>query len=113
MRHAALALMFAMVMTTGPAPAIADAKPSTALTPAPTKRSIATLLTATVPKGSSTTKRPALVLPSSTGEAKTARQTLAKERTQTLATPIAKPGKIVGGSGRPTPRTIVTKRIYP
>jgi len=113
MSAGALSLMFALLMASGTATAMADTKPSTALTTPSTQRSIAPLSTAPVPKGASTTKRPALVLPSSTGEAKTARQTVVKERTKALSTPVPHPGRIVGGSGRPAPRTIVTKRIYP
>jgi hypothetical protein len=54
-----------------------------------------------------------LVQPSSTGKAKTARQTLLKQRTNTVTLNKIHPGKMVGGSRTPLPRTIVTKRILP
>ena len=54
-----------------------------------------------------------LVQPSSTGDAKAARQALVKQHMQTVATPVQHPGKIVGGNRLPHARTIVTKRILP
>jgi hypothetical protein len=54
-----------------------------------------------------------LVQPSSTGNAKTTRQTLLKQRTNTVTLSKIHPGKTVGGSHTPLPRTIVTKRILP
>jgi hypothetical protein len=61
-------------------------------------------------------KHPTLVKPvqpSSTGAAKTARQALLKQRTQSVPRVVPKPGKIVGGTTTPTPKTIVTKRFLP
>jgi hypothetical protein len=53
-----------------------------------------------------------LVQPASTGHAKTARQSLLKQRTSVIAPSQRHPGKIVGG-GRRQPRTIVTRRFLP
>jgi hypothetical protein len=53
------------------------------------------------------------VQPSSTGSAKTARQALLKQRTKTVPRTLPKPGKIVGGTTTPPPKTIVTKRFLP
>ena len=61
-------------------------------------------------------KHPTLVQPvqpSSTGPAKTARQALLKQRTLTVPHVVPKPGKIVGGTTTPHPKTIVTKRFLP
>jgi hypothetical protein len=58
-------------------------------------------------------KHAALLQPSSTGKAKTARQTLLKQRTNTVTLSKLHPGKTVGGTHTPLPRTIVTKRILP
>jgi hypothetical protein len=61
-------------------------------------------------------KHPTLVQPvqpSSTGPAKTARQALLKQRTLTVPHVVPKPGKIVGGTTTPRPKTIVTKRFLP
>jgi hypothetical protein len=58
-------------------------------------------------------KHPTLVQPSSTGPAKTARQTLLKQRTLTIPRVVPKPGKIVGGTTTRPPKTIVTKRFLP
>jgi hypothetical protein len=54
-----------------------------------------------------------LVQPSSTGVAKTERQAVVKLHAQTVATPVHRPGKTVGGNLTPHARTIVTKRILP
>jgi hypothetical protein len=61
-------------------------------------------------------KHPTLVKPvqpSSTGAAKTARQALLKQRTLSVPHVLPKPGKIVGGTTTPAPKTIVTKRFLP
>jgi hypothetical protein len=56
---------------------------------------------------------PKLVTPASTGEAKTARQALLKQRNLTVSRTTPHPGKIVGATTRPPPKTIVTKRFLP
>ena len=61
-------------------------------------------------------KHPTLVQPvqpSSTGPAKTARRSLLKQRTLSVPRVVPKPGKIVGGTSTPPPKTIVTKRFLP
>jgi hypothetical protein len=61
-------------------------------------------------------KHPTLVQPvqpSSTGPAKTARQALLKQRTLSLTRTVPKPGKVVGGTTTPPPKTIVKKRFLP
>jgi hypothetical protein len=58
-------------------------------------------------------KHATLVQPSSTGKAKTVRQTLLKQRTNTVTLSKIHPGKTVGSTHTPLPRTIVTKRILP
>ena len=80
------ALMAALVLTLALAPALAAPKHPTLVKP---------------------------VQPSSTGAAKTARQALLKERTKTVPRVVPKPGKIVGGTTTPPPKTIVTKRFLP
>ena len=54
-----------------------------------------------------------LVQPSSTGEAKSARQAVLRERTSVVGVRRARPGTTVGGSSTPRPETIVTKRNLP
>jgi hypothetical protein len=80
------ALMTALVLTLALAPALAAPKHPTLVKP---------------------------VQPSSTGAAKTARQALLKERTKSVPRTVPKPGKIVGGTTTPPPKTIVTKRFLP
>jgi hypothetical protein len=66
--------------------------------------------------GMAAPKHPTLVQPvqpSSTGPAKTARQALLKQRTLSVPRTVPKPGKIVGGTTTPPPKTIVTKRFLP
>jgi hypothetical protein len=57
--------------------------------------------------------RATLVQPSSTGEAKIARQAVLKQRAAVIAQRKPNPGKTVGGATTPLPKTIVTKRILP
>jgi hypothetical protein len=54
--------------------------------------------------------KPTLVTSASTGEAKTARQSLVKQHNLTLSRSTPKPGKMVGTTARPVARTILTKR---
>jgi hypothetical protein len=54
-----------------------------------------------------------LVRPSSTGDAKTARLAVLKQRTTLVGVHKAHPGTTVGGSSAPRPKTIVTKRFLP
>jgi hypothetical protein len=56
---------------------------------------------------------PTLVQPSSTGEAKAARQALLKQRALAVPRTAHRPGKTVGGTTTPPPKTIVTKRFLP
>jgi hypothetical protein len=57
--------------------------------------------------------RATLVQPASTGNAKAARQRLLKERTTVVGLHQRHPGKTVGGSSTPLPKTVVTKRFLP
>ena len=57
--------------------------------------------------------RATLVQPSSTGEAKTARQAVLTERKTVVGVRKPHPGKTVGGTTTPPPKTIVTKRFLP
>jgi hypothetical protein len=54
-----------------------------------------------------------LVQPASTGQAKTTRQALLKQRTSVVGLHLRHPGKTVGGARTPAPKTIVTKRFLP
>jgi hypothetical protein len=56
---------------------------------------------------------PTLVQPSSTGEAKAARQALVKQHLLAVPRTLRRPGKTVGGTTTPPPKTIVTKRFLP
>jgi hypothetical protein len=51
------------------------------------------------------------VLPAASGNAKTTRQALLKQRTTVLSPTVRHAGKIVGGSTAPPPKSIVTRRI--
>jgi hypothetical protein len=68
-----------------------------------------------LPAGQAVAAKPraTLVQPSSTGEAKIARQALLKQRAAVIAQRKPNPGKTVGGTTTPLPKTIVTKRILP
>ena len=57
--------------------------------------------------------RATLVQPSSTGEARIARQAVLQQRAALIAQRKRRPGKTVGGTTTPLPTTIVTKRILP
>jgi hypothetical protein len=57
--------------------------------------------------------KPTLVTSASTGEAKTARQSLVKQHNLAISRANVHPGKMVGTSARPPSRTIVPKRILP
>jgi hypothetical protein len=48
-----------------------------------------------------------------TAVAKQRTSTVLKQRTTALGSSAAQPGKIIGGSGAPPPKTIVTRRILP
>jgi hypothetical protein len=58
-------------------------------------------------------KQPTLVQPSSTGEAKAARQALLKQHALDVPRTVPRPGKTVGGTTTRPPKTIVTKRFLP
>jgi hypothetical protein len=58
-------------------------------------------------------KTSTLVQPSSTGEAKIARQQMLAERKTVVGVRKPHPGKTVGGTSTPLPKTIVTKGFLP
>jgi hypothetical protein len=74
---------------------------------------LALLLASPVGAAPAATTHGALLQPASTGKAKTTRQALLKQRSNTVALSKIHPGKTVGGAHTPLPRTIVTKRILP
>ena len=59
------------------------------------------------------TTHPALVQPAASGEAKTARKAVLKQRTATVPGLVRHPGKTVGGTGTALPKTVMTKRTLP
>ena len=54
---------------------------------------------------------PTLVQPAAAGQARAARQALLKQRTAAAPQSLRKPGKTVGGTSTPLPKTVMTKRI--
>jgi hypothetical protein len=60
-----------------------------------------------------TNTHPTLVQPAATGQARAARQAVLKQRAATVPQSARKPGKTVGGTSTPHPKTITTKRNLP
>jgi hypothetical protein len=73
---------------------------------------VAALLAGAPSRGIAANSSATLVQPSSSGEAKSAREALLKQRTNVVAVGRRHPGKTVGSSA-PPPRTIVTRRFLP